>query len=102
MTDIEGIKDAVQALRPSASAEFRRGFTEFDSAARARRIDADLASGGFDALPAEAEAKRDLKNLPARKPRTARSSAPIRGDCGAAMTRCQPMFERWPARTASQ
>ncbi|MCA3226132.1 MAG: hypothetical protein ING52_11655 [Burkholderiales bacterium] len=74
MTDIEGIKDAVQALRPSASAEFRRGFTEFDSAARARRIDADLASGGFDALPAEAEAeaKRNLKNLPARKPRTAR------------------------------
>ncbi len=70
MTDIEGIKDAVQALRPSASAEFRRGFTEFDSAARARRIDADLASGGFDALPAEA--KRNLKNLPARKPRTAR------------------------------
>lgn len=55
MPDIKAIEAAVESLPPSALAEFRRWFTEFDAAAWDRQIDTDALSGKLDALLAEAE-----------------------------------------------
>ena len=55
MPDVKALEEAVQALPPSALAEFRRWFTEFDSAAWDRQIEADFSSGKLDSLLAEAE-----------------------------------------------
>lgn len=55
MPDVKAIEAAVQSLTPSALAEFRRWFTEFDAAAWDRQIDHDAVSGKLDALLEEAE-----------------------------------------------
>jgi hypothetical protein len=65
MPDVKTLEEAVQALPPSALAEFRRWFTEFDSAAWDRQIETDLSSGKLGALLAEAEA--DFKAPSSRK-----------------------------------
>jgi hypothetical protein len=64
MSDVKAIEEAVQSLPPTALAEFRRWFTEFDAAAWDRQIDSDVVSGKLDALLAEAE--QDLKSPSAR------------------------------------
>jgi hypothetical protein len=64
MPDVKALEEAVQALPPSALAEFRRWFTEFDSAAWDRQLDVDAMSGKLDALLAEAE--EDCKSQPRR------------------------------------
>jgi predicted esterase len=64
MPDVKAIEEAVQSLPPSALAEFRRWFMEFDSAAWDRQIEADVASGRLSALLAEAE--QDFQNPPSR------------------------------------
>lgn len=64
MPDVKAIEEAVQSLPPGALAEFRRWFTEFDSAAWDQQIETDVASGKLDALLAEAE--QDFKNPPSR------------------------------------
>ncbi len=64
MPDVKAIEEAVQSLPPTALAEFRRWFTEFDSAAWDRQIETDIASGKLSALLAEAE--QDFKNPQSR------------------------------------
>ena len=64
MPDVKAIEDAVQSLPPSALAEFRHWFTEFDAAAWDRQIDSDAVAGKLDALLAEAE--QDYKTPPSR------------------------------------
>ena len=64
MSDIKALEAAVQALPPSALAEFRRWFTDFDSAAWDRQLEADASAGRLDALLAEAE--EDYKIQPRR------------------------------------
>jgi predicted esterase len=64
MPDIKALEEAVQALPPSALAEFRRWFVEFDSTAWDRQLDTDAAVGKLDALLAEAE--DDYKTQPHR------------------------------------
>ena len=55
MPDVKAIEEAVQSLPPTALAEFRRWFTDFDSAAWDRQIESDIMSGKLEALLAEAE-----------------------------------------------
>jgi hypothetical protein len=64
MADVKSLEKAVEALDPSALAEFRRWFAEFDAAAWDRQLEADAASGKLDALLAEAE--DDHRNQPHR------------------------------------
>jgi hypothetical protein len=64
MPDIKALEEAVQALPPSALAEFRRWFVEFDSAAWDRQLETDASAGKLDALLAEAE--DDYKTQPHR------------------------------------
>jgi hypothetical protein len=64
MPDVKSLEAAVEALPPSALAEFRRWFTEFDSAAWDRQLEADVSSGKLGVLLAEAE--DDFKNPPSR------------------------------------
>jgi len=64
MPDVKALEEAIQALSPSALAEFRRWFAAFDAAAWDRQIEADVSSGKLDALLAEAEA--DFENPPSR------------------------------------
>ena len=64
MTDVKAIEEAVQSLPPADLAEFRRWFTEFDSAAWDRQIEKDIASGKLDALLREAE--QDFKGSSSR------------------------------------
>jgi hypothetical protein len=66
LPDVKAIEDAVRSLPPSALAEFRRWFTEFDAAAWDRQIDSDAVCGKLDELLAEAE--QDFKNPPSRAP----------------------------------
>ena len=54
MPEIKALEAAVQALPPSALADFRRWFMEFDSAAWDRQLEADASAGKLDALLAEA------------------------------------------------
>ncbi len=49
------LEQAVQALPPSALAQFRRWFADFDSAAWDRQLETDASTGKLDALFAEAE-----------------------------------------------
>ena len=55
MPDIKALEAAIEALPPSALAEFRRWFADFDSAAWDRQLEADASAGKLDALLAEAE-----------------------------------------------
>ena len=55
MADVNSLEKAVEALDPSALAEFRRWFAEFDAAAWDRQLEADLTAGKLDALLTEAE-----------------------------------------------
>ena len=64
MPDVKALEEAVQALPPSALAEFRRWFADFDSAAWDRQLDTDASTGKLDALLAEAE--EDYKSQPRR------------------------------------
>ncbi len=64
MPDVKALEQAVQALAPSALAEFRCWFAEFDSAAWDRQIEADVSAGKLDALFAEAD--EDYKKQPRR------------------------------------
>lgn len=64
MPDIKALEEAVQALPPSALAEFRRWFTEFDAAAWDRQIESDASAGRLDALLSEAET--DYQQQPRR------------------------------------
>lgn len=56
MTDIKALEAAVTALPPELLVEFRRWFTEFDSARWDREIEQDVAVGKLDAFLAEAQA----------------------------------------------
>ena len=55
MPDVKALEEAVRALPPTDLAEFRRWFTEFDSAAWDRQLESDATAGKLDALLAEAE-----------------------------------------------
>ena len=61
---IKAIEEAVRAQSPSALAEFRQWFAEFDSAAWDRQLETDAGSGKLDALLAEAE--EDHQSAPRR------------------------------------
>ena len=65
MPDIKALEAAIEALPPSALAEFRRWFADFDSAAWDRQLKADASAGKLDALLAEAE--EDYKTQAPRK-----------------------------------
>ena len=54
MPDVKHLEDAVRALAPTDFAEFRCWFTEFDSAAWDRQIEADLSSGKLSKVITEA------------------------------------------------
>ena len=54
MPNVKSIEKAVESLRPSELAEFRRWFSEFDGAAWDRQIEQDAASGKLDVLASEA------------------------------------------------
>jgi len=60
MPDVKALAEAVQALPPSALAEFRRWFVDFDAAAWDRQLEADASAGKLDALLEEAE--EDYRN----------------------------------------
>jgi hypothetical protein len=64
MPDVKTIEEAVRSLPPEALAEFRRWFTEFDSAAWDRQIETDILSGKLDVILREAE--QDFDNPPHR------------------------------------
>ena len=65
MPDVKSIEKAVESLRPSELAEFRRWFSEFDGAAWDRQIEQDAASGKLDGLASEALA--DYNSGPAQE-----------------------------------
>lgn len=56
MPDVKALEEAVRGLPPTDLAEFRRWFTEFDSAAWDRQLESDMSGGKLDALLAEAAA----------------------------------------------
>ena len=64
MPELKALEEAVAALEPSALAEFRRWFAEFDAAAWDRQLEADLTAGKLDALLTEAE--DDFRSQPHR------------------------------------
>ena len=64
MADVKSLEQAVEALDPSALAEFRRWFEEFDAAALDHQLEADATAGKLDALLADAE--DDYRNQPHR------------------------------------
>jgi hypothetical protein len=55
MPELKALEEAVAALDPTALAEFRRWFAEFDAAAWDRQLEADHTAGKLDALLTEAE-----------------------------------------------
>lgn len=57
MTSVESLEQTVAKLPPEELAEFRRWFAQFDAAFWDARIEADAASGKFEALAAEALAE---------------------------------------------
>ena len=64
MPELKALEEAVAALDPSALAEFRRWFAEFDAAAWDRQLEADHTAGKLDALLTEAE--DDYRSQPHR------------------------------------
>ena len=54
MGNIHSIEKAVEALRPSELAEFRRWFAEFDAAVWDGQIERDAVAGQLDGLADEA------------------------------------------------
>jgi hypothetical protein len=64
MPELKALEEAVAALDPSALAEFRRWFAEFDAAAWDRQLEADHTAGKLDALLTEAE--DDYRSQPRR------------------------------------
>lgn len=64
MSDVKSIEDAVKSLPPQDLAEFRRWFSEFDTATWDRQIEQDLAEGRLDGMLAEAQA--DYQAVPER------------------------------------
>jgi len=64
MPALKALEEAVEALDPTALAEFRRWFAEFDAAAWDRRLEADHTAGQLDALLTEAE--DDYRSQPRR------------------------------------
>lgn len=54
MADVNALEEAVRALAPSDLAESRCWFSEFDSTAWDREIEADVAAGRLNSLIAEA------------------------------------------------
>jgi len=65
MSDVKSIEDAVKLLAPQDLAEFRRWFSEFDTATWDRQIEQDLAEGRLDGMLAEAQA--DCQAIPERE-----------------------------------
>jgi len=65
MPDIKSLEAAVEALPLPALAQFRRWFTEFDSAAWDRQLESDASTGKLDALLDEAA--EDYKSQPHRQ-----------------------------------
>jgi hypothetical protein len=55
MADLKALEQAVEALEPSALAEFRRWFAAFDAAAWDHQLEDDTPAGKLDDLLAEAE-----------------------------------------------
>jgi hypothetical protein len=53
MGDVKSIENAVEALLPSALAEFRQWATEFEAAAWDQHIERDAMAGTLDLLAAE-------------------------------------------------
>jgi hypothetical protein len=64
MSDVKSIEDAVKSLPPQDLAEFRRWFSEFDTATWDRQIEQDLVEGRLDGMLAEAQA--DYQAVPER------------------------------------
>jgi len=64
MPELKALEEAVEALDPSALAEFRRSFAEFDAAAWDRQLEADLSAGKLETLLTEAE--NDYRSQPRR------------------------------------
>lgn len=62
MADVKSLEQAVEALAPSALAEFGCWFAAFDGAAWDRQLETDAAAGKLDALLEEAE--NDYRTLP--------------------------------------
>ena len=54
MGNIKSIEKAIEALRPTELAEFRRWFAEFDAAAWDRQLEEDASAGKLDQLANEA------------------------------------------------
>jgi hypothetical protein len=50
MADLKALEQAVEALEPSALAEFRRWFAAFDAAAWDRQLEDDTTAGKLDAF----------------------------------------------------
>jgi len=65
MSDVKSIEDAVKSLPPQDLAEFRRWFSEFDTATWVRQIEQDLVEGRLDGMLAEAQA--DYQAVPERE-----------------------------------
>ena len=65
MSDVKSIEDAVKLLAPQDLAEFRRWFSEFDTATWDRQIEQDLVEGRLDGMLAEAQA--DYQAVPERE-----------------------------------
>jgi len=65
MSDVKSIEDAVKSLPPQDLAEFRRWFSEFDTATWDRQIEQDLVEGRLDGMLAEAQA--DYQAVPERE-----------------------------------
>jgi hypothetical protein len=65
MSDVKSIEEAVKSLPPQDLAEFRRWFSEFDTATWDRQIEQDLAEGRLDGMLAEAQA--DYQAVPERE-----------------------------------
>jgi predicted esterase len=64
MPELKALEEAVAALDPTALAEFRRWFAEFDAVSWDRQLEADLSAGKLDALLTEAE--DDYRSQPRR------------------------------------
>jgi predicted esterase len=64
MPELKALEEAVAALDPTALAEFRRWFAEFDAFSWDRQLEADLTAGKLDALLTEAE--DDYRSQPRR------------------------------------